>query len=129
MKKIPVPEQDTLALFGTHDENLKSIERSLDVKIVSRGEELLVEGEPRRVAAVQNIFSQFSELAGEGYRISAGDLRVALRLVRQDPDVSLRDYFITSVIHPSKKKAVMPRSLNQLRYLEAIEANDIVLGI
>jgi phosphate starvation-inducible PhoH-like protein len=129
MKKISVPEQDTLALFGIHDENLKTIEKSLDVKIVSRGPELLVEGDPSRVAAVENIFEQFSEIIEEGYKVSAGDLRVALRLVRQDPQVSLRDFFLGSVIRSSKKKAVMPRSLNQLDYIKAIESNDIVVGI
>jgi phosphate starvation-inducible PhoH-like protein len=129
MKKISVPEHDTLALFGIHDENLKAIEKSLDVKIVSRGAELLVEGEPERVAAVENIFHQFSELLEEGYKIAAGDLRAALRLVRQDPNVSLRNFFVESVVRPSNKKVVMPRSLNQLRYLRAIESNDIVVGI
>ena len=43
MKKISVPEHDALALFGVHDENLKSLEKTLGVQIVSRGEELLVE--------------------------------------------------------------------------------------
>jgi phosphate starvation-inducible PhoH-like protein len=108
---------------------LKSIEKSLDVKIVSRGPELLVEGEPCRVEAVENIFQQFSELIEDGYKVTAGDLRVALRLVRQDPKVSLRDFFLGSVIRSSKKKAVMPRSLNQLSYIKAIESNDIVVGI
>jgi phosphate starvation-inducible PhoH-like protein len=129
MKKISVPEHDTLALFGIRDENLKAIERSLDVKIVSRGAELLVKGEPERIAAVENIFEQFSELVEEGYKITAGDLRAALRLVRQDPQVSLRDFFVECVIRPSSKKVVMPRSLNQLRYIRAIESNDIAVGI
>jgi phosphate starvation-inducible PhoH-like protein len=129
MKKISVPEQDAPALFGINDENLKSIEKSLEVKIVSRGPELLVEGEPKRVEAVENIFQQFSELVDEGYKVTAGDLRVALRLVRQDPNVSFRDFFVGSIVRPSGKKAVMPRSLNQLRYIKAIESNDIAVGI
>ena len=49
MKKITVPEQGTLALFGTQDENLKSIENALKVKIVTRGHELQVEGDARQV--------------------------------------------------------------------------------
>ena len=43
MKKISVPEESARALFGIHDENLKSIEKALGVQIVSRGDELLVE--------------------------------------------------------------------------------------
>ncbi|MGH9390418.1 MAG: PhoH family protein [Vicinamibacteria bacterium] len=129
MKKISVPEEGARALFGIHDENLKSIEKALGVQIVSRGDELLVEGDPAEVQKVENIFQQFSELVEGGYQVSAGDLRVALRLLRQDPNVSLKDFFVHAVLQPSRSKRVMPRSLHQLSYIKAIEASDIVLGI
>lgn len=129
MKKISVPEEGARALFGIHDENLKSIEKALGVQIVSRGDELLVEGDPAQVQKLENIFQQFSELVEGGYQISAGDLRVALRLLRQDPNVSLKDFFVHAVLQPSRSKRVMPRSLHQLSYIKAIEASDIVLGI
>lgn len=129
MKKISVPEEGARALFGIHDENLKSIEKALGVQIVSRGEELLVEGDPAQVQKLENIFQQFSELVEGGYQVSAGDLRVALRLLRQDPNVSLKDFFLHAVLQPSRSKRVMPRSLHQLSYIKAIEASDIVLGI
>ena len=129
MKKISVPEEGARALFGVHDENLKSLEKSLGVQIITRGEELLVEGETEQVAKLENIFAQLSGLAQDGHRLAAGDLRIALRLIRQDPNVCLRDYFIGTVIHPSKHKKVMPRSLHQMTYLKAMENNDIVLSI
>ncbi len=129
MKKISVPENGALALFGVRDENLKSLEKSLGVQIVSRGEELLVEGDTAQVEKLENIFEQLSGLAAEGHRLSAGDLRIALRLIRQDPRVSLKDYFVNAVLYPSKNKKVMPRSLHQRLYLKAMEDNDIVLGI
>jgi len=129
MKKISVPEDGALALFGVHDENLKSLEQTLGVQIVSRGEELLVEGDAEQVEKLENIFTQLSALAAGGHRLSAGDLRVALRLIRQDPDVSLEDYFVHAVVHPSKNKKVMPRTFHQRAYLKAIEENDVVLGI
>ncbi len=129
MKKISVPEDGASALFGVHDENLKSLEKSLGLRIVSRGEELLVDGAPDQVEQLENIFAQLSGLAKEGYRLSAGDLRVALRLIRQDPDVSLKDYFVDAVIYPAKGKRIMPRSLHQRAYLRAMDKHDIVFGI
>ncbi|HSF19479.1 MAG TPA: PhoH family protein [Vicinamibacteria bacterium] len=129
MKKISVPEEGALALLGVHDENLKSVEKWLGVSIVSRGDQLIVDGDEKQIAKLENIFNQFSELSEDGYRITAGDLRVALRLLRQDPDVSLRDFFVHAVLHPSKTKRVMPRSVHQLSYIRAIQSNDMVLGI
>ncbi|GMR23258.1 MAG: PhoH family protein [Acidobacteriota bacterium] len=129
MKKISVPERGALALFGVHDENLKSLEKTLGVRIVSRGEELLVEGDTEQVEKLENIFDQLSGLAADGHRLTAGDLRIALRLIRQDANVSLKDYFVHAVLYPSKNKKVMPRSLHQRAYLKAMDENDIVLGI
>ena len=129
MKKISVPGQGALALFGVHDENLKSLEKTLGVQIVSRGEELLVEGAADQVEKLENIFKQLSGLAADGHRLTAGDLRIALRLIRQDPNVTLKDYFVHAVLYPSKDKKVMPRSLHQRAYLKAMDEHDIVLGI
>jgi phosphate starvation-inducible PhoH-like protein len=129
MKKISVPEEGARALFGVHDENLKSIEKTLGVRIVTRGDELLVEGDPEQVEKLEDVFRQFSELVDGGYQVSAGDLRVALRLLRQDPNVSLKDFFVRAVLHPSKNKKIMARSVHQLAYIKAIEASDMVLGI
>src|SRR3972149_451017 len=117
MKKISVPEEGARALFGIHDENLKSIEKALGVQIVSRGDELLVEGDPAQVQKLENIFQQFSELVEGGYQISAGDLRVALRLLRQDPNVSLKDFFVHPVLPPSRGKRGRPRSLPHLPHI------------
>jgi len=126
-KKVSVPEKGT-ALLGVRDENLKLIEKMMGVKIVSRGRELVIEGEPEATSAVENLFGQFAELIENGVNVSGGDLKVALRLLDQDPNISLKDFFLTAVV-PTGKKNILPRSLNQLRYLQAIQQNDIVLGI
>ena len=128
MKKVSVSERGT-ELLGIRDENLKTIEKLMNVRIVSRGQELQIEGEPEPVAAVESLFQQFADLIAGGYHVASGDLKVALRVLGQDPNVSLKDFFVTSTIHASGKKTVMPRSLNQLRYVQAIQSNDIVLGI
>ena len=89
----------------------------------------MVDGEPDQVELVNNIFKQFSGLIEEGHKVSSPDLRIALRLIQEDPQVSLREFFSSRIAPPSAKKTVVPRSANQLRYLRAIESNDIVMGI
>ena len=121
MKRISIPNQGVLSLFGVHDANLKVIEKLLGVQLVSRGDELLVDGAPEHVQLLENVFSQLSALVDGGHRLASRDLQVALRLLRQDPNISLEDYFVRSVIHPSKNKRVMPRSLHQLSYLRAMQ--------
>ena len=55
-------------------------------------------------------------------------MRTAAQLVAQDDAVDLADYFLRST-RTSGKRQVLPKSLMQRKYLDAIESFDIVFGI
>ena len=129
MTRIAVPEEGIETLFGSFDENLKFIESLLHVQVRTQGHDLLVEGEPTDVSKVERLIDQLASLLREGYRVSNGDIKTAAQLVAEDPTVDLRDYFLKAVATQSGKRRVMPKSINQRRYLEAIEQQDIVFGI
>jgi phosphate starvation-inducible protein PhoH and related proteins len=128
MKRLAVPERGQEALFGTHDENLRFLESSLGVRIRSQGSELMVEGPERGCAIVAEVFEQLLSLTKDGYSLSPGDVRLAAELLSQDGGVRLRDYLMRSAVRGGKK-VVVPRSLNQRRYLEEISGHDMVFGI
>jgi phosphate starvation-inducible PhoH-like protein len=129
MKKIAVPEEGLETLFGSYDENLKHLESLFGVRIRTQGNELMVDGDPADVAKVERTVTQLSSLLREGYRVSNGDVKTAAQLVSQDGDVELRDYFLKGVAKAAGRRQVAPKSLNQRRYLDAIEAHDIVFGV
>ncbi len=56
-------------------------------------------------------------------------MKTASQLVSQDETVELSDYFLRGPARTSGRKQVMPKSVNQRRYLDAIEKHDIVFGI
>ncbi len=128
MRRVALPAGGGEALFGNRDENLRSLEDSLKVRIKNDGASLVVEGEPEGEEVVSQIFDQFAGLLKEGYSVSPGDVRLAAQLLREDPGVRLRDYLMKQVVRGAKK-AVVPRSLNQRQYVEAIEKHDMVFGI
>ena len=129
MKKIAVPEEGLETLFGSYDENLKHLESLFGVRIRTQGNELMVDGDPADVAKVERTVTQLSSLLREGYRVSNGDVKTAAQLVSQDEDVELRDYFLKGAAKAAGRRQVAPKSLNQRRYLDAIEAHDIVFGV
>ncbi len=129
MKKIAVPEEGLETLFGSYDENLKHLESLFGVRIRTQGNELMVDGDPADVAKVERTVTQLSSLLREGYRVSNGDVKTAAQLVSQDEDVELRDYFLKGAAKAAGRRHVAPKSLNQRRYLDAIEAHDIVFGV
>ena len=129
MTKIAIPEHGIETLFGSYDENLKNLESLFNVRIRTDGHELLVDGEPVDVAKIERVIGQLALLIREGYRFSKGDVKRASNLVAQDPSVELRDYFLHGTLRPSSKRPITPKSVNQRRYVEAIERYDIVFGI
>jgi phosphate starvation-inducible PhoH-like protein len=129
MKKIAVPEEGLETLFGSYDENLKHFESLFGVRIRTQGNELMVDGEPADVAKVERTVTQLSSLLREGYRVSNGDVKTAAQLMAQDDSVALRDYFLKGAAKAAGRRQVAPKSLNQRRYLDAIEQHDIVFGV
>jgi phosphate starvation-inducible protein PhoH and related proteins len=128
MRKIALPEQGAESLFGTYDENLKHLESLFNVRIRTSGHELAVEGDSSDVARAERVLDQLSSLVRGGYKLAKGDVRTASQLVAQDESVDLSDYFLRST-RTSGKRQVLPKSLNQRKYLDAIESHDIVFGI
>jgi phosphate starvation-inducible PhoH-like protein len=126
---MTLPEAGIETLFGSYDENLKYLESLLGVKLRTQGHELIVEGVPAGVSKVERLFSQLAALAQEGYRISNGDVKTAAQLLADDPTIDLRDYFLKSTLTQSGRKRIAPKTVNQRRYLEAIDQHDIVFGI
>ena len=129
MRKITVPDEGVESLFGTYDENLKHLEAQFGVRIRTNGHELIVEGEAADVGRAENVLEQLAALMRGGYKLSKGDVKTAAQLVAQDETVELSDYFLRGAARTSGKQQVMPKSVNQRRYLEAIEKHDIVFGI
>ena len=86
-------------------------------------------GDAHRAAKVEQVVNQLSGVIREGYQLSKNDVRRAAQLVDQDAEVDLRDFFSRGPVRASSKREVKPKSVNQRRYLDAIERDDIVFGV
>jgi phosphate starvation-inducible PhoH-like protein len=129
MKKIALPEEGLETLYGTRDANLKHIESLLNVDIRTHGSELTVEGEPAAELRAARIFDQLRTLMDEGYSLADGDVKTAAQLLVENADVDLRDYFLRGGLRQGTRRRVNPKSVNQRKYLDAIEQFDIVFGV
>ena len=129
MKKIELPPRGLETLFGVHDQNIKYLESLLDVRIDARGQDVSIDGDPKDVETVQRILEDFSDLFKEGKHFTDKELREAFAQIAEDRAFSLRDYFTKARFNPAGKKQVAPKSVNQRRYIQAIQEKDVVFGI
>ena len=117
------------SLFGTRDENIRLIETGLNVHTQLVDNSLEIEGEAVSVNRAESILDDYNRLVREGHVFNNGDLNSFLRVVTSDPDVSLLKLVQSGKQRNFGKKALAPKTVNQRRYLEAIERNDLVFGV
>src|SRR6202167_6093469 len=117
------------SLFGTRDENMRLIEAGLKVNAQLVDNLLEIEGEADAVSRAANILEEYVALVREGHAFSNGDLNSYLRVVTEDPEVGFRALVESGRQRNFGKKVLAPKTVNQRRYLEAIERNDLVFGV
>ena len=117
------------SLFGTRDENIRLIENGFKVSTQLIDNRLEIEGEPANVSRAESILEDYAALVREGHAFNNGDLNSYLRVVTEDPEVTLRSLVSSGRQRSFGKKVVAPKTINQRRYLEAIERNDLVFGV
>jgi phosphate starvation-inducible PhoH-like protein len=117
-------------LYGTHDENLRLLEDGLHVTIDLRSDAIHVTGDAESVARVERVFAHFEALRKAGVNLHNGELRGMLKMIVSDPSATLKSLMDSGKQRSAGvKRMVQPRSINQRRYVEAIEQNDMVFGV
>ncbi|MDF2978273.1 MAG: phosphate starvation protein PhoH [Actinomycetospora sp.] len=132
--RIVVPEAALLALLGKRDENLREAEGLLDADIHVRGNEVTLTGEPADVAFAERVFAELVVLASRGQQIDPDAVRRSVRMLREDAEDGAEGSpspaeVLSLDIVSRRGRTVRPKTLNQKRYVDAIDVNTIVFGI
>src|SRR5579864_7331089 len=129
MKASVQINQGIESLFGTRDENIRLIESGLGVSASLLDSFIEIQGDEANVCRAERILEEYAALVREGHIFTNGDLNSYLRVVTEDSDVSLRALVSSGRQRNFGKKVLAPKTVNQRRYLEAIERNDLVFGV
>nr|WP_277995784.1 PhoH family protein [Moorella thermoacetica] len=120
-------------IFGHQDENLKFIESHTPARIIARGNEITLSGDRREVQVLEKLFRQLIKLARAGTIINTATINYTWNLVRRQdgsqdqPDLAQA---LGEVIYVTPRgKQIRPKTLGQLRYIQAMRRYDIVFGI
>jgi phosphate starvation-inducible PhoH-like protein len=128
-RRITIPEKLSAELFGSYDENLRIIEKDANVRIAARGGDVHLSGSPADVDRVERLLLQMVELLESGYTLRKGDVEIATRLLRDNPGATLADFFSAGRVKAAPGRSVVPKTLNQRLYIEAIRSHDLVFSI
>src|ERR1700719_1113858 len=116
-------------LFGTRDENVRVLEDGLNVTIDLKSNSIELEGAARDVSRAEQVFADYESLQRSGFTFNNGDLNSMLRVLAGDPTSTLKGLADAGRQRSFGRRTVQPKSPNQRRYLETIEAHDMVFGV
>ena len=119
----------TNTLFGIHDENLRLVEDAFGVRISARGSELFLRGDEPNSQAAGKILTEMQTLIERGYPVTRNEMITAIRVVSEDPSVSLLDFFLDDRDRSAARRAATPRNLAQKMYMQAIEEHDMIFAL
>lgn len=120
--------EQTVSLFGSFDENIRLIESQYNVKIVSRGSEIKVNGDAENVSKAVRAINGLLTLINRGEALSEQNVRYVLSLVNEGNEDKLCEMTGDCVCITAKGKPIKPKTLGQKKYLECIKNNTITLG-
>lgn len=116
-------------LFGQGDRNLNFLEKHFPVKLVSRGNEILIKGPSHSVESVSGLLERLLAVLRSGNDINDQSVLYAIGLAQQGDEDPLDDIYSDTIVSTSRGKKIKPKTRGQRAYLKAMRDNAIVFAI
>ena len=119
-------------LFGEFDQNLVAIENRLGVYIAARGNKLQIEGEAGATARARDVLTGLYNRIVQGQDVDSGAVDAVIAMSSEPTLDGIIRHDVAeppTVMIRTRKKTIVPRSAMQIRYMEALNRNDIIFAL
>ena len=116
-------------LYCGSEDNLTRVEQTLAVRLVTRDEWLQIDGPAEALARTEEFFTLLNTGRTQGLALRTPDFVRLLHLYTKDGGASLRTLFNEPLVIATKRRSVVPKTIGQKLYLQAIQKNPVVFGI
>jgi phosphate starvation-inducible PhoH-like protein len=117
------------SLYGNDLTLLKTLEKTLEVRVTARDGMLRVEGAPERIGQTRRVFEQLDRARQGGLNIRKHEFLHALRSIAEPDETSLDELLDTKIICSPKRPPIVPKTAGQRAYLQAIQTHDMIFGV
>ncbi|HTX93458.1 MAG TPA: PhoH family protein [Mycobacterium sp.] len=125
---ISVPPDLVVGLLGSADENLRALERTLNADLHVRGNAVTISGEPADVAVAERVISELVAIVAGGQPLTPEVVRHSVAMLVGTGNESPAEVLTLDILS-RRGNTIRPKTLNQKRYVDAIDANTIVFGV
>ncbi len=129
-RKITINDNKIIAeLFGQLDENVKTIEKELNIEILLREGKIILIGDELSTELGERLIEKLIEIIKTQKRLTKHDLIYTIQLILEGKEENVKDLLNDIVCITASGKSIKPKTLGQKRYVDGIKNNDIVFGI
>ncbi len=125
---MTVPPDLVMGLLGSSDENLRALEDALSAEVHVRGNTVNLSGSSADVALAERVISELIAIVAGGQALSADAVRRSVAMVAGEENTSPAEVLTLDILS-RRGKTIRPKTLNQKRYVDAIDAHTVVFGI
>jgi phosphate starvation-inducible protein PhoH and related proteins len=127
--KIVVPTSlPMVSLLGSGDELLRVVEGASPTDIHVRGNEITVSGAPSDVALVERVFDELVAILRTGHGLTVEAVERSIAMLRSAESERPADVLTLNILS-SRGRTIRPKTLNQKRYVDAIDRHTVVFSI
>ncbi len=128
-RRISVPASiDMVNVLGPRDEFLRILERELEADLHVRGNDFTLTGSAAAVALAAEVITELVTVLRTGQGLSADAVERIVSMLTAREEARPADV-LTHNILSSRGRTIRPKTLNQKRYVDAIDKHTVVFGI
>ncbi len=127
--KIVIPDDHSMVgLLGSRDELLHVIENAFNADIHVRGNEITITGAEPEIAVVAQLFEELTQLVASGTELTADTVEHSAAMLRRKSRIRPAEVLKLDILS-ARGRTIRPKTLNQKRYVDAIDNHTIVFAI
>ena len=126
---VDVPASQQANVFGQFDENLKLIERTLNVSLISRDGQLKILGTAHKAEQAKKLLEELVRLALRGNTIARQNVTYALALTMEEKEQMMTEMDKEVICNTIQGRPIKPKTLGQREYVDQIRKKMIVFGV
>ncbi len=126
---VVVPNSvNMVSLLGPGDEHLGLLESSFDADVHVRGNRITLHGDAAEIALAERLIDELITIIRTGQGVTSETVERAIGMLRQETTERPADVLSLNILS-NRGRTIRPKTLNQKRYVDAIDANTITFGI
>jgi phosphate starvation-inducible protein PhoH and related proteins len=126
---VVVPNSiNMVSLLGPGDEHLALIERAFDADVHVRGNRITISGQPSEIALAERLLDELVTIIRTGQGVTSETVERVLAMLRTETTERPADVLSLNILS-NRGRSIRPKTLNQKRYVDAIDKHTITFGI